>query len=96
MLCAIYRSPRKDATYLYIKQRDVFSDVPDVLLNTFGKPQFVTLLNLAGREQLAQADIEKVKVALLNQGYYLQLPPPTENLLDEHRAMLRATAQQES
>lgn len=95
MLCAIYRSPRKEATYLYVRQRDDFSAVPPLLLQTFGQPQLFTVLNLAGREQLAQADIEKVRQALSEQGFYLQLPPPTENLLDEHLAMNRAALKQE-
>lgn len=96
MLCAIYRSPRKEATYLYVKQRDDFSALPPSLLQTFGQPQLVTVLNLAGREHLAQADIEKVRQALSEQGFYLQLPPPSENLLDEHLAMNQAVVQQET
>jgi uncharacterized protein YcgL (UPF0745 family) len=43
------------------------------------------LLLKEGRE-LAQADIEKVKQALTEQGYYLQLPPPPEDLLKQHKA----------
>jgi uncharacterized protein len=89
MLCAVYKSPKKQGTYLYVKQRDDFSAVPEVLLKTFGNPALVTLLNLARREQLALADIEKVKQALTEQGFYLQLPPPAEDLLAEHKALQR-------
>lgn len=88
MLCAVYRSPRKEGTYLYIEKRDDFGKVPTPLLDTFGQPQLVTVLNLAKREHLALADIQKVKASLKTQGFYLQLPPPVENLLDEHRAAL--------
>ncbi|WDE09900.1 YcgL domain-containing protein [Thalassomonas haliotis] len=87
MLCAVYRSPKKEHTYLFIKQRDDFSDVPAPLMSTFGTPQLVTLVNLASKEKLALADIEKVKTKLTEQGYYLQLPPPKEDLLAEHKAM---------
>lgn len=90
MLCAVYRSSKKDQTYLFINKRDDFSDVPDALLSTFGTPILVTLVNLAKQEKLALADIDKVKENLTNQGFYLQLPPPQENLLDEHRAALKA------
>ncbi len=34
--------------------------------------------------KLVNADLEKVKQALSEQGYYLQLPPPSENLLKKH------------
>ena len=86
MLCAVYKSLKKEGTYLYVKQRDDFSAVPEVLLKSFGTPVLVTLINLAKREQLAQADLTKVKQELTDKGFYLQLPPPTEDLLAEHKA----------
>lgn len=86
MLCAVYKSVKKDQAYLYVKQRDNFSAVPEVLLKTFGVPVLVTLLNLAKREHLALADIDKVKQQLEQHGFYLQIPPPAENLLAQHKA----------
>jgi len=86
MLCTVYRSLRKEGTYLYVEKRDDFSKVPELLLQSFGKPQLVTLINLAKREHLAQIDINKLKAALSEQGFYLQLPPPPENLLAAHKA----------
>ena len=50
----------------------------------FGKPQFSMVINLGQREKLATADIEKVKQSLEEQGYYLQVPPPVESLLNMH------------
>lgn len=44
----------------------------------FGQPQLAMILPLDGRKKLVNADIEKVKQALTEQGYYLQLPPPPE------------------
>lgn len=88
MLCAIYKSPKKALTYLFVQKRDDFSTVPDGLMSTFGVPTLVTLINLATKEKLVMADIDKVKSNLVNKGYYLQLPPPPENLLDQHKADL--------
>jgi len=85
MLSAIYKSSRKADTYLFVEKRDDFSKVPEVLLNTFGKPVFVMLINIAERESLAGADINKVKESLAEQGFYLQIPPPVENLLEAFR-----------
>ncbi len=84
MLCSIYKSSKKEGTYLYIPKRDDFSQVPDTLMQTFGKPIFVMLVNLAKR-QLAYVDVEKVKTALGQQGFFLQLPPPPENLLARYK-----------
>lgn len=85
MLCAVYKSGKKDGAYLYVQKRDDFSAVPAALLQSFGTPQLVTLINLAGREHLANADINKVKQQLAEQGFYLQIPPPVEDLLAQHK-----------
>ncbi len=85
MLTAIYKSPKKQETYLFLPKRDDFSAVPKALLETFGKPIFVMLMNLDGKRSLALADINKVKAELVATGFYLQLPPPQENLLKQHR-----------
>ena len=86
MICAVYKSVKKHSTYLYVERRDDFSAVPDALLKTFGAPVLVTLINLAKREHLALADIDKVRQQLTQHGYYLQIPPPEDNLLAQHKA----------
>ncbi|MEB6337909.1 YcgL domain-containing protein [Serratia rhizosphaerae] len=84
MLCVIYRSSKRDQTYLYVEKKDDFSCVPEELLKSFGVPQFAMTLNLDGRERLANANIDKVREALKEEGFYLQVPPPVESLLSQH------------
>nr|WP_314265831.1 YcgL domain-containing protein [uncultured Moellerella sp.] len=84
MICSVYRSPNRDQTYIYIEKKDDFSRVPEDLLKQFGLPQFAMQLSLSKREKLANADIEKVKSDLRELGYYLQFPPPIENLLTDY------------
>ncbi|MBT0722981.1 hypothetical protein HH682_00685 [Rosenbergiella sp. S61] len=86
MICAIYRSTLRDQTYLYLGKKDDFSCVPEALMKGFGKPQLSMVISLEGRDKLASADIGKVKQQLAEQGYYLQIPPPVENLLTKHLA----------
>ncbi len=93
MLCAIYKSTKKEQTYLFVKTRDDFSSVPETLMLTFGTPVLVTLINLATKEKLGFADLAKVKANLTEQGYYLQLPPPQEDLLKQHKAEMDAENQ---
>ena len=88
MLCVIYKSPKKAQTYLFVKSRDDFSSVPEALMKMFGTPTLVTLTNLATKTKLAFADLDKVKTDLNDQGYYLQLPPPPENLLKQHKIQM--------
>ncbi|GAA5187390.1 YcgL domain-containing protein [Ferrimonas gelatinilytica] len=88
MICAVYKSTRKADTYLYVNRRDDFSAVPESLMAIFGSPKFVMVLPLAKLTHLGQSDLAKVKAALADQGFYLQLPPPPEDLLKQHRAQL--------
>ncbi len=85
MLAAVYKSLKKDETYLFVKQRDDFSEVPEALLQTFGAPQFVMLIDLAKRRSLGGADLAKVMQELQQRSFYLQLPPPKQNLHEQWR-----------
>ncbi|WP_445493577.1 YcgL domain-containing protein [Photorhabdus sp. SF281] len=89
MICVIYRSPKREQTYLYVEKRDNFSRVPEELLKSFGQPQYVMMISLADRKTLASADIEKVKVSLIEQGFYLQIPPRDENLMNVHLQQMK-------
>ncbi len=84
MLVAVYKSSKKAETYLYVPKRDDFSSVPKALMDTFGNAIFVMLFPLQKRNKLAQVDIEKLKSELNEKGFYLQIPPPQENLLKTH------------
>ncbi|ASJ96592.1 MULTISPECIES: YcgL domain-containing protein [Shewanella] len=85
MICAVYKSRIKADCYLFVEKRNDFERVPEPLMKMFGTPELVMILPLNKRSQLALADIEKVKVELADKGYYLQLPPPPVNLLEEYK-----------
>lgn len=80
MLCAIYKSPRKEGMYLYLEKRDQFDSIPDELRQIFGKPELVMMFNLMGDKPLKRIDNQDVLQKIQTQGYYLQMPPPEENL----------------
>lgn len=84
MLVSVYKSLKKNQTYLYLAKKDDFSSVPKVLMETFGIPKFVMTIPLIKREKLAIIDRQKLKDELQHNGFYLQLPPPEENLLKQH------------
>ncbi|CAG9296756.1 YcgL domain-containing protein [Celerinatantimonas diazotrophica] len=86
MLCYIYKSLKKEQTYLYIAKRDKFENVPEQLLAMFGKPELLMTINLAKQIKLAIADIDKVREAIRKDGFYLQLPPPVTNELEAFKA----------
>ncbi len=73
--CWIYRSPRKDEMYLYLRSEDDFSAVPQALLSRFGTPVKVMELSLTSQRTLAREDVNRVMENLRNQGFHLQMPP---------------------
>ena len=84
MLCAVYKSSKKQETYLFVPGRDDFSKVPEALLKTFGTPVFMMIMPLKKDRELARVDIDKLRTELKTKGFYLQLSPPIENLLKTH------------
>lgn len=84
-LCTIYKSSKKAETYLYVEKKGDFSKVPEPLMALVGKLTLVMTLDLDKRQTLAHADLTKVKQEVADKGFYLQLPPPQENLLDEFK-----------
>lgn len=84
-LCAVYKSPKKAQTYLYVIKKGDFSRVPPPLLETFGAPIFNMMLPLKKERKVAQIDSELLWRALQDKGFYLQLSLPEENLLKLHR-----------
>ena len=75
MHCAIYKGPKKTDHYLYVEKEDDFSRVPQALLDMLGNLELVMTLELTPDRALAQADIDQVRAALREQGYYFQMPP---------------------
>ena len=73
MLCHVYRSRRKLATYLYLGEKGDFSLVPDELMKVFGPPEFSFSFDLTAARKLAQENAAEVLDNLASQGYHLQL-----------------------
>lgn len=74
--------------YLYVPKKDSFEDVPEPLMQMFGRPELVTILALDKHERLGMVDKQKLIDELSDKGFYLQVPPKEENLLETHRESL--------
>lgn len=68
MFCVIYRSSKRDQTYLYVEKKDDFSRVPEALMKGFGQPQLAMMLPLDGRKKLVNAELEKSKTGVKRAG----------------------------
>ena len=73
---------------MYVPKKDNFEDVPEPLMQMFGRPVLVTILALDKHERLGMVDKQKLIDELSEKGFYLQVPPKEENLLETHRESL--------
>lgn len=85
MLCAVYKTKKKEGMYLYVQTRDNFEAVPEILMEQFGKPELAMMLALDKHEQIGTIAKDALVEALNEKGYYLQMPPKQEDLLAEFR-----------
>jgi uncharacterized protein YcgL (UPF0745 family) len=83
VICSVYRSSKKDETYLYIDKSRGMEKVPEALLSLFGEPHLVMTMLLKEERTLARVDVKKVLAAIAEQGYFLQMPPPSESYMQE-------------
>ena len=75
MNCQIFRSKKKDETYLFLAADQPFEELPEDLLATFGEPVFVMALKLSSKSKLARVETQSVLESLRERGFFLQLPP---------------------
>ncbi|MEY4209674.1 MAG: hypothetical protein RLZ92_52 [Pseudomonadota bacterium] len=75
MQCYIYKSLKKDELYLYLDKKDDFSAIPSDLMQSIGRLSFIMELELTPERKLARENSEKVIASLINQGFFVQMPP---------------------
>lgn len=73
--CQVFRSNRKDQTYLYLPTGKTFDELPEVLARQFGEPEFVMDLVLHPGLSLSREDVATVMANIRSQGFHLQMPP---------------------
>ncbi len=87
----IYKSPKKTEAYLYTIKSQPVDELPEALLEVFGKPELVMDMLLTEDKKLARVEASKVLESLETQGYYLQMPPPKEDyMLDLYHEKARS------
>ena len=78
---SVYKSPRREQTYLLVWRADELSRVPEALLEQFGEPAFTFDFEWTADRQLMRTDAQALKRQLDEQGYFLQLPPTDKEAL---------------
>ncbi len=75
MQCFIYKSLKKEELYLYLQNKDDFSNIPEPLLSSFGRIEFVMELEITPERKLARESSHKVLSDLQEKGFFVQMPP---------------------
>jgi uncharacterized protein YcgL (UPF0745 family) len=70
----VYQSQKKPGTYLYLRARDGFNQVPDMIQGPLLPWQSALEFELDAGRKLARLDADVLIRNLLEQGYYLQFP----------------------
>ncbi|MCK0152969.1 YcgL domain-containing protein [Alcanivorax sp. S6407] len=78
LFCSIYKTRKKAGMYLFVDRQKGLKDLPEALLNQFGRPEHVNDMILSPERPLARADVQQVMDKIREQGFYLQMPPPPD------------------
>lgn len=91
MIIQIFRSSKKDEMYLYVEKSKGTKDVPEALMERFGKPISAMTMLIKPEQKLARANAQDVMDSIVEKGFYLQMPPAKEEyLLDLHKTPTEA------
>jgi len=74
MNCYIYRCSGKNDMYIYLKDQDDFSVVPDHIKKSLGDTEFSLEVDITPEKKLAKENPETVIANLTEHGFHLQLP----------------------
>src|SRR5690554_1584597 len=86
-ILSIYKSPRRDEMYLYVDKKQGLSQVPAPLIEHFGTPVHVMDMPLLPNRKLSRVSATDVLAGIVEKGFYLQMPPPAEDYMQEMRLL---------
>ncbi len=81
LICQLFKSPRKPEMYLYVEKSIGLQEVPESLLAQFGEPEALMVMVITPEKQLARANATEVMDEIRDNGFYLQMPPTSAQLL---------------
>ena len=78
----VFRSPKRAEMYLYVDKAEGLARVPEALLERFGQPGPVLVVALTAERKLSRVSAARVLESIEAQGFFLQMPPAPEGVLD--------------
>lgn len=75
MQAYVYKSRRKADTFVFLREREAFTLLPEPLRSSLGPLEFVLEVALTPERKLAREDAATVRANLHERGFHLQFPP---------------------
>ena len=72
--CAVYKSIKKDDTYVFIPTTTPLSELPEELMKILGQAEMVMTLNLTPEKKMARGTASEIIKSINKQGFHLQMP----------------------
>lgn len=85
--CVVYKSLKKDETYIFIETTTPLSDLPNDLMTVLGQTEMVMTLKLTPEKKMARGNATEIMISIEKQGFHLQMPENPqikENPLPSH------------
>lgn len=77
----VYKTAKREQLYLYVDRQADLSQVPEALLEQFGKPIVAMEILVDDNKRLAKLSGGTLLAEIAEKGFYLQLPPKKEDYL---------------
>ncbi|MDY6815135.1 MAG: YcgL domain-containing protein [Pseudomonadota bacterium] len=85
---SVFRSSRKEDTYVFVRRGQTWDELPEGLRGIFGAPIHSMDLLLTPDRKLARATGKQVLEAIGEKDFYLQMPEEQEGYVVEFRRTL--------
>lgn len=72
--CVVYKSLKKDETYIFVPTSTPLSDLPPELLTVLGQTEMVMTLSLTPEKKMARGTAAEIMLSIENEGFHLQMP----------------------
>jgi len=85
LICSVYAAERIDQLYVYLPKSVPLTELPEALQKQLGRAKKVMDVLVTPEKTLAKVSGARLLEAFESEGFYLQMPPAKENLLEVHR-----------
>lgn len=72
--CDVYKSLKKDETYVFVEAKSLLSELPDALQKILGPTEMAMTLTLTPERKMARGNAHEIIKSIASQGFYLQMP----------------------